>query len=178
MNLLGATSDEIKMLLDRKKYALFAVFFIVAFCFISFSRTKEDPVTISNYGVEQPIMVAARDAVSELKPTSIPSLTSLPVEWPKLAGVNIVSMSLYGASPRYTAGAVKNAELVKLNFPGWKLRIYCKNALANGAAGVAVPQDILNTLKKMDVDLHFIQPEVGPLLLRRWCRLYLLTQRF
>ena len=33
---------------------------------------------------------------------------------PKLEGVNVVAMTLYGSDMRYTMGAIKNAELIKV----------------------------------------------------------------
>lgn len=37
----------------------------------------------------------------------------------------MIAMSLYGDDPRYTLGAVRNAHLLPIIFPGWKLWIYC-----------------------------------------------------
>jgi len=36
----------------------------------------------------------------------------------------VISYSLYGASPKYVEGAVRNAELVRQVFPGWTARFY------------------------------------------------------
>ena len=41
-----------------------------------------------------------------------------------LEGGNVVSMSVYGSERRYTVGVVRNAEMIRENFPGWRLRVY------------------------------------------------------
>ena len=41
-----------------------------------------------------------------------------------LGGENVVSMSVYGSERRYTVGVMRNAEMIRENFPGWKLRVY------------------------------------------------------
>ena len=48
---------------------------------------------------------------------------------PNIEGVNVVSMSLWGSDGRYTNGALANAELIKVFFPGWTLRIYTESSL-------------------------------------------------
>ena len=60
----------------------------------------------------------------------------------------VISMSLYGSNPRYTRGAIENAKLIDKVFPGWKLRIYLSNT--------GVPQDIVDKLKSLNVDLVFM----------------------
>lgn len=37
----------------------------------------------------------------------------------------IVSFSLYGTSPRYHEGAIRNALLMPKIYPGWTMRVYC-----------------------------------------------------
>ena len=54
---------------------------------------------------------------------AIPNGAPLVTMIPKLSGTNVISMTLYGSSLRYTMGAIRNAELAKANFPGWTLRI-------------------------------------------------------
>ncbi|KAI3645302.1 hypothetical protein MP228_011466 [Amoeboaphelidium protococcarum] len=50
---------------------------------------------------------------------------------------NVVSFGLYGNDPRYTTGALHNAELVKYILPGWKCRFYIDDS---------VPNDVVNAL--------------------------------
>ena len=52
----------------------------------------------------------------------------------------IVSFSLWGDNPKYTIGAVKNAELVQELYSGWIGRFYC---------GRSVPKDILDKLNEV-----------------------------
>ena len=50
----------------------------------------------------------------------------------------IISFSLWGDNPKYTIGAIKNAELIDTIYPGWIGRFYC---------GKSVPIDIIEILK-------------------------------
>ena len=49
----------------------------------------------------------------------------------------IISYSLWGDNPKYTIGAVRNAELTPIIYPGWVSRFYC---------GESVPTEIIKTL--------------------------------
>ncbi len=49
----------------------------------------------------------------------------------------VISFSLWGDNPKYTIGAIRNAELTPIIFPGWTSRFYC---------GMSVPNDIIKTL--------------------------------
>ncbi|ESO10798.1 hypothetical protein HELRODRAFT_167297 [Helobdella robusta] len=72
-----------------------------------------------------------------------------------LGEVKVVSMSLYGSQPRYVGGALKNAELVKKNFPGWTLRIYVDSS--NSSKYEAVPSNVLKELEGLGVDVHRVE---------------------
>jgi len=50
----------------------------------------------------------------------------------------IISFSLWGDNPKYTVGAIKNAELIDTIYPGWIGRFYC---------GKSVPINIIDILK-------------------------------
>jgi hypothetical protein len=52
----------------------------------------------------------------------------------------IISFSLWGDNPKYTIGAIRNAELTPIIFPGWISRFYC---------GLSVPTNIIETLKSL-----------------------------
>jgi hypothetical protein len=52
----------------------------------------------------------------------------------------IISFSLWGNDPKYTIGAIRNAELTPTIFPGWISRFYC---------GLSVPTNIIETLKSL-----------------------------
>jgi hypothetical protein len=49
----------------------------------------------------------------------------------------IISFSLWGNNPKYTIGAIRNAELANIIYPDWICRFYC---------GKSVPSDIISTL--------------------------------
>lgn len=49
----------------------------------------------------------------------------------------VISFSLWGDQPRYTVGAVRNAELTPVFYPGWTARFY---------AGLSVPAEIVQRL--------------------------------
>lgn len=53
----------------------------------------------------------------------------------------IISFSLYGTDPKYTLGALCNAELGKIIYPDWICRFYC---------GESVPENIINELRSYD----------------------------
>jgi protein O-GlcNAc transferase len=50
----------------------------------------------------------------------------------------VISFSLWGDNPKYTVGAVKNAQLIEKFYPGWEGWFYCGNS---------VPQNIISSLK-------------------------------
>lgn len=52
--------------------------------------------------------------------------------------MKIISFSLWGNNPKYTVGAVKNAKLAKVIYPGWECYFYVSSD---------VPQDIISQLK-------------------------------
>ena len=52
-----------------------------------------------------------------------------------------INFSLWGDNPKYTIGAIKNAELAKSIYPGWICRFYC---------GKSVPYNIIDELKKIE----------------------------
>ena len=53
----------------------------------------------------------------------------------------IISFSLWGCQPKYTIGALCNAEIAKIIYPGWICRFYC---------GESTPPHIVNQLKSYD----------------------------
>jgi protein O-GlcNAc transferase len=57
---------------------------------------------------------------------------------------NIISFSLWGENPKYTIGAIRNAELAKEIYPGWKCRFYI---------GEDVPNNIIETLKSLESEI-------------------------
>lgn len=51
----------------------------------------------------------------------------------------VISFCLWGDKPKYTIGALKNADIAPFIYPGWEVWIY---------AADNVPQDIINSLSK------------------------------
>lgn len=54
--------------------------------------------------------------------------------------LRVISFSLWGNNPKYTVGAIKNAELAKSIYPGWTTFFY---------TAVSVPPQIKNALKNL-----------------------------
>lgn len=57
----------------------------------------------------------------------------------------VVAISLYGGSPRYTTGAVRNSEIMRDAFPDWQLWVYVPDPAVN--PDWRVPDDIVATLE-------------------------------
>ena len=80
---------------------------------------------------------------------------------PNIEGVNVVSMSLWGSDGRYTNGALANAELVKVFFPGWTLRIYTESRSSGAAFSPrypVVPMETLDRLRSLGADIQYVDP--------------------
>jgi hypothetical protein len=41
--------------------------------------------------------------------------------------MNLISYALWGTDPRYLVGALRNVDLARKFYPGWKLRFYCSD---------------------------------------------------
>ena len=65
--------------------------------------------------------------------------------------MRVISMSLYGTERRYTMGAVRNAQLAPVTFPGWRLRFYVDRSAAPRHG--AVPASILARLQQLGAEL-------------------------
>ncbi|KAJ1449294.1 hypothetical protein M885DRAFT_536249 [Pelagophyceae sp. CCMP2097] len=63
--------------------------------------------------------VKAEELADELRIAKLPSTLDASEK-------RVVAYGLYGSNPKYTTGAIRNAELVKTMFPGWVARFYCK----------------------------------------------------
>ena len=59
----------------------------------------------------------------------------------------LICFSLWGDNPKYTVGAIRNAELAKSVYPGWTTRFYC---------GTSVPQDIISELLKLEAEIRIM----------------------
>lgn len=66
-------------------------------------------------------------------------------------------MSLWGSTPRYTFGALRNAQLVPVFFPGWKLRVYVEQPMSSGKTQhQPVPERILSKLEQLGAELLYV----------------------
>jgi len=63
----------------------------------------------------------------------------------------VIAMSLYGRDPRYTWGALRNAQLVPVHLPDWTLRVYV--AADPAPPRLAVPPRIVNKLRLLGVEV-------------------------
>ncbi len=55
----------------------------------------------------------------------------------------IISYSLWGDDPKYTHGAIRNAELASVIYPGWACRFYVNH----------IPESIFRKLKSLNVEI-------------------------
>lgn len=70
----------------------------------------------------------------------------------------IISYSLWGNNPKYTIGAIRNAESIPQFYPGWIGRFYCAHS---------VPDDIKIKLKELKCEV-IDMPEEGDWLAMFW----------
>lgn len=64
----------------------------------------------------------------------------------------VISFGLYGSKPKYTTGAVHNAQLAKVYFPGWVCRFYVTSD---------VPADVLKQLTELGAETRAIPAGMG-----------------
>ena len=68
-------------------------------------------------------------------------------------------MSLYGKDPRYTWGALRNAQLVPVYLPDWTLRVYI--AADPAPPELAVPPRIINKLRLLGAQIARVSLTTG-----------------
>lgn len=59
----------------------------------------------------------------------------------------LICYSLWGTDPKYTIGAIRNAEQIKSIYPGWIARFYC---------GTSVPKKIIKQLIELDAEIVYM----------------------
>ena len=74
-----------------------------------------------------------------------------------ISGNNVISMSLWGSNPRYVIGVLRNSVLVKVHFPGWRLRVYVEKASKN-PVNEPVPEVVLQRLVSRGAELIHVDP--------------------
>jgi glycosyl transferase family 2 len=89
-----------------------------------------------------------------------PDVSSL-AGWPvRLIAMNqIISFSLYGTSPFYCEGAIRNVELARSVYPGWRCRFY---------VGESVPSAYLDALRQYGAEVIPVRKNLGPTYGRFW----------
>ena len=65
--------------------------------------------------------------------------------------MNAVAFSLYGDVPKYTAGAIRNAELMPLVYPGWEMHLWYSETVP---AAVTDRLHSLDRLRSVGIRLH------------------------
>lgn len=66
--------------------------------------------------------------------------------------MKIISFSLWGNNPKYTIGAIKNAEIATDIYPDWKCKFFI---------GESVPKSIIDELSKFDNTIIEHKKEIG-----------------
>lgn len=71
---------------------------------------------------------------------------------PKSEEKRVISFGLYGNKPKYTQGAIRNAELAPIYFPNWICRYYITSD---------VPEDVISKLKDLGAEIESIPSGMG-----------------
>ena len=74
----------------------------------------------------------------------------------KADGTRVIAMSLYGSNTRYTYGAIRNAQLLSVHFPGWNLRLYVPDPEGEWPKEVLVSDRVLSRLKLLGADIVYV----------------------
>ena len=82
---------------------------------------------------------------------------------PKADGSKIISMSLYGKDTTYTYGAIRNAQLTPIIYPGWKIRFYISMS-----EDYRVPERILDKLRYLGAELVTVTMDTEEMEPRYW----------
>lgn len=73
-------------------------------------------------------------------------------KFPTSTEKRVISFGLYGSKPKYTQGAIRNAELAASYFPGWICRYYVTSD---------VPEQIIQRLKDLGAEIESIPAGMG-----------------
>jgi hypothetical protein len=76
-------------------------------------------------------------------------------EPPPADGTKVISMALYGNKPVYTMGAIRNAQLLPVIYPGWTLRVYMADPKSANAS-LNVPARITSKLRVLGVQIVYV----------------------
>lgn len=67
--------------------------------------------------------------------------------------MRVLSFSLYGTDPLYCLGAVRNVELARELYPGWRVRF---------TVDASVPAEVLASLRALDAEIVTVHKSLGP----------------
>ena len=82
---------------------------------------------------------------------------------------NVIAMSLYGDNRRYTIGALRNAQLLPIIFPGWRLWFYCEKPLPDGSVKYGkTPEKILRKITELGAEIRYVDVAVTGLAPMLW----------
>ena len=116
----------------------------------------DEPFRVGFFGKDQKLKQEA-NALKEDNLNQLPKFSQKGLfVMPRLEGENVISMTLYGSNLKYTIGAIRNAELAKKNFPGWKLRLYMEKPSDKPKYRI-VPQTVIDQLKLLGADVYYVE---------------------
>lgn len=110
-----------------------------------FTLTVVAEETLAADAVKQKVVLSAEAETEKAYHEAI-------LQFPASTEKRVVSYGLYGSNPKYTTGAIRNSELVKVWFPGWVARFYCDNS---------VPPNVIKTLKENGAEIVTINDIKG-----------------
>lgn len=184
----GASSIPGRIFFGRKHFEIFGFFIPQSLTdltkmpeFLQMIYQNDLMITITANGV-------ASGVISKQNPSQIPSVESDLSEYnstlsrylqvsafnPCLRCRNmnsrmVIAMSLYGSDHRYTMGAIRNAQLLPVVFPGWRLWFYVERANPAGVTKYGrVPEDILAKLEDLGAEIVWIDAEAVGLAPMLW----------
>lgn len=129
----GSTNDWDKTYVAGREYGA-----MVSFYFANASDIKQSLDTEA-----KEIELAKQQDESEIE---------LIKSFPQSSEKRVISFGLYGTRPKYTHGAIKNAELAKIYFPGWVCRYYVTSD---------VPKPVIEQLKDLGAEVEHIPDGMG-----------------
>ncbi|ELT90983.1 hypothetical protein CAPTEDRAFT_222571 [Capitella teleta] len=71
----------------------------------------------------------------------------------------MIAMSLYGSNPLDTMGAIRNAYLLPIFFPGWTLRVYVADPKSANAS-LVVPPRVISKLRSSGAQVAYVNTSV------------------
>ncbi|KAK2156411.1 hypothetical protein LSH36_214g03024 [Paralvinella palmiformis] len=72
--------------------------------------------------------------------------------------VKVIAMSLYGSSPKYIEGAIRNAQLARIFFTDWSLRFYVLHPNTTDTGHVRY--DVIRTLHDLGAQIRYVPDDI------------------